>query len=563
MNEGIASITFVDAKGFKKRLAKSPEEVVNLGIRKQFIPDEIKQVGGDDDRTLRFIISTGSVDRDKDTIAPKGWNFKAFRKNPVVLFAHNSRQPPIGRALKLIKEDDRILADAQFMDDDIDTSGFSDMIFRMLKGKFLNAVSVGFIPEKFEFVDDEEHPDRRFGIDFLKQELLEFSIVPVPSNPEALIQARSVGDINTEPLQEWFEGVLKDWMQYKDVLLVPRKHIRELVSAMEEGKETKVFKISAEEQAKLLDKNLDAVKAQGAGTEDAPEVVQVGENGSDPDPVDTETPVEGTAEIAGTAVAPKMEIVNVHIDVRTAEDFDKGGLVELGQTVETKEDPGETPLDDGQPAPEDTDTEDEEVSQEEGISVEDKTEESLEPRKLKLISDGSVIGTKLIDADTGQTIAGIRSVKWEHSVGKLPKAELVLIMAAADIDIQCELTAEGLLVPSAEPVEELPAEGKTVADCKSQFDNTTEFRGEPHIPDESEPAEAQDAPQEDSQTDTGGEEVLTFADDILEEKQEEPAESSSKDLSDDEILEVIRSEIPNLLREIVSTEIGRLKGRVD
>lgn len=553
MSEDTAAVTFVDAKGFKKRYVKHPEEIVNLGIRKQFIPDDIKQVGDDADRTLQFIITTSAVDRDKDTIAPKGWDFKAFRKNPVVLFAHNSRQPPIGRALKLVKEEDRVLADTQFMDDDIDTSGFSDMIFRMLKGKFLNAVSVGFIPTKFEFVDDEDDPGRRFGIDFLKQELLEFSVVPVPSNPEALIQARSVGDINTEPLQEWFEGVLKDWMQYKDLLLVPRKHIRELVTVMEDGKGSKVFNISVKDKDDLLRKNLAVVTAEKAESEEKGNGVDI---------------PQGTAATAITPVDPPMEIVDIKFNVpptspEEAKDLAQRNL-DSSLEQEEKEDPGETPMDDGQPAPEETETEAEaeETVEAEGIVVEDKTKEPLAPRKLKLVSDGSVHGSNLIDVETGQKIAGVRSAKWEHTVGELPKATLDLIMTGVDIDIHCTLE-DGLLAPQEQLVEASPPdEGKTVADCQSQFDNTTQLRGEPHIPNESEPAETQDAPQEDSQTDTKGEEVLVFADDILTEK-ETPAEPVSQGLSNDDILAAIREVIPNLVKEIVKTEIGRVKGRVD
>src|SRR5690606_20034299 len=47
-----------------------------------------------------------------------------------------------------------------------------------------------------------EEDDRRFGVDFIEQELLEFSIVPVPANPDALIEARGmVGDL--EPMRAW------------------------------------------------------------------------------------------------------------------------------------------------------------------------------------------------------------------------------------------------------------------------------------------------------------------------------------------------------------------------
>jgi phage head maturation protease len=51
-------------------------------------------------------------------------------------------------------------------------------------GGYLKATSVGFMPLKYTFSKD---PAREYGIDFLEQELLEFSIVTIPANPDALI----------------------------------------------------------------------------------------------------------------------------------------------------------------------------------------------------------------------------------------------------------------------------------------------------------------------------------------------------------------------------------------
>ena len=40
------------------------------------------------DRTVRFTISTGDVDRDNDTIDPQGWELAQFEKSGVVLWDH-------------------------------------------------------------------------------------------------------------------------------------------------------------------------------------------------------------------------------------------------------------------------------------------------------------------------------------------------------------------------------------------------------------------------------------------------------------------------------------------
>jgi hypothetical protein len=59
-----------------------------------------------------------------------------------------------------------------------------------MREKFISACSVGFVPLKYSFSRD---PDRPFGIDFERQELLEVSIVPIPANANALVQGRSAG----------------------------------------------------------------------------------------------------------------------------------------------------------------------------------------------------------------------------------------------------------------------------------------------------------------------------------------------------------------------------------
>jgi hypothetical protein len=55
----------------------------------------------------------------------------------------------------------------------------------LITAGYIKAGSVGFIPLERKFSDQ-----RHGGIDFKRQDLLEFSIVPVPANAHALIEAR-------------------------------------------------------------------------------------------------------------------------------------------------------------------------------------------------------------------------------------------------------------------------------------------------------------------------------------------------------------------------------------
>jgi HK97 family phage prohead protease len=107
---------------------------------------------------------------------------------------HDNTMLPVGKASNVRIEDGALKARAEFTPAGL--VKYNDIVFEMLKTGFLSATSVGFIPLKYNFVDD---PQRRFGIDFLEQELLEFSIVTVPANAEALIEGRSAASAELAP----------------------------------------------------------------------------------------------------------------------------------------------------------------------------------------------------------------------------------------------------------------------------------------------------------------------------------------------------------------------------
>jgi hypothetical protein len=72
------------------------------------------------------------------------------------------------------------------------------MVFNMYKSGFLNAVSIGFDPYEWEALEEKDGKTptdlvgmMNQGTHFTKWDLLEFSAVPVPSNPDALIDRKS------------------------------------------------------------------------------------------------------------------------------------------------------------------------------------------------------------------------------------------------------------------------------------------------------------------------------------------------------------------------------------
>ena len=172
----------IGSRAFERRKLDEGRESGESTIIVRAMDVEIKSDG---ERAFDFTISTASVDRYGDTIAVGGWKLENFKKNPVVLWMHDNTRPPIAQAANVRVEGGALKARVVFDAPEIDP--FAEQIFQKLKTGTIRATSVGFIPLKYNHVDD---PARRFGIDFLEQELTEFSIVTVPANAEALVDAQ-------------------------------------------------------------------------------------------------------------------------------------------------------------------------------------------------------------------------------------------------------------------------------------------------------------------------------------------------------------------------------------
>jgi HK97 family phage prohead protease len=188
-------MNFVDSYGFKSlHVKQSPtggwirqkQPGIAAGIRK-LASETVLPIG---DRTLHFTISTDSVDRDQDSISVAGWQLENFLRNPVVLWSHRAEELPIGKAVDIGRDENRLHAAVKFLPGGYGAaSDLADVVYRMAADGYLAATSVGFRPVSWDFTDDETRgaSDWFPGIDFHEQELVELSLCTVPSNPDALI----------------------------------------------------------------------------------------------------------------------------------------------------------------------------------------------------------------------------------------------------------------------------------------------------------------------------------------------------------------------------------------
>lgn len=153
-------------------------------LSKSFDPNTVLE-----NRKMKFIISTGAKDRGKEVINMDNWSFENYKANPIVGYQHavhgsyfSDPNPDMVIGKSEVSVDSFngkkvIVAEAEFEPADINP--IADKILKKLVFGSLNAASVGILPtgtgknEKGVYYYDG-------------QELLEWSVVNIPMNQEAI-----------------------------------------------------------------------------------------------------------------------------------------------------------------------------------------------------------------------------------------------------------------------------------------------------------------------------------------------------------------------------------------
>ena len=74
---------------------------------------EIKGID-EKEQTLTAYVSTGARDRMNEVLDPAGIDMSNYKKNPVVLWAHDYTKPPIGKAMWIKKDGVGVLSKVKF-----------------------------------------------------------------------------------------------------------------------------------------------------------------------------------------------------------------------------------------------------------------------------------------------------------------------------------------------------------------------------------------------------------------------------------------------------------------
>ncbi|MCX7611851.1 MAG: HK97 family phage prohead protease [Ignavibacterium sp.] len=187
-------------------------------------------------REITHIITSDTVDRDGDIVIPEGGKFDNYERNPIVLFMHNQYYP-IGKNLwkKIVKDSTGTYLKVKTKI--TDKTELANDVFNLYSEGILKAWSIGFTPNwnKVEEIKDEK--GKFLGYKFNEWELLEYSAVSIPANPDAITEAYKI--VKSEELKrqiEYDEMKLKlnDLTKYDNEIKRLNDEINELKSLITE-----------------------------------------------------------------------------------------------------------------------------------------------------------------------------------------------------------------------------------------------------------------------------------------------------------------------------------------
>lgn len=148
------------------------------------------------ERSIVHYASTKDLDRDNEIVVPEGIDLTNFKKNPQVLWNHmswGSAINTIGKSLWQKVDDKGLLCKTEFA-----PTNLGSECFELYKGGFLTSWSIGFMAKEWTDTGDNIRT-------FIKTELLEYSAVTIPANPEA-ISLNFIKGLKTDEMKEAFSS---------------------------------------------------------------------------------------------------------------------------------------------------------------------------------------------------------------------------------------------------------------------------------------------------------------------------------------------------------------------
>lgn len=171
------------------------ETEINTEVAIRHIPVSVREVN-EEKRTVDFVISTDAIDRHTTVLSADGWVTDAYMRNPIFGYQHevygsmfNKSDPDdvIGKGIKTWQEKGETMLRVEFEPKEINEK--AEKLFRKVLFGSLGSVSVGFLPlpgEHGETKITKLKSGKEIEVFYYgKRELLEVSLVNIPSNREA------------------------------------------------------------------------------------------------------------------------------------------------------------------------------------------------------------------------------------------------------------------------------------------------------------------------------------------------------------------------------------------
>jgi HK97 family phage prohead protease len=151
------------------------------------------------DEQLHAILSDLTEDRYGDIVGDGthpmlGWDITTFKTNPVALWSHQN-QSPIGTWRDVHVKDGALRGRLTLAPPG--STKLVDELRALLAANVVKGISVGFVPT-------ESKPRGNGGVHYLRNSLIEASLVSVPANPSALLTAKALG-ISRETIAKIFK----------------------------------------------------------------------------------------------------------------------------------------------------------------------------------------------------------------------------------------------------------------------------------------------------------------------------------------------------------------------
>lgn len=203
----------LSARAFKSLARKGGVPAAGVLVGKDYpVSVEPGDVSDPGDRRVRFTLSRPEVDREGDIVSLSGWMLDAYKNSPVVLWNHDHDRL-VGRTVDIGLEDGGLKGTVEFVPADTPVFGpLAEGLLRLCRAGFVHACSVGFRPLEWSIPQGEMARGDDFapGIDFLRQELVEWSLVGIPCLPSALIEPVPIAAPDAAPVPGTPPPVVQD-----------------------------------------------------------------------------------------------------------------------------------------------------------------------------------------------------------------------------------------------------------------------------------------------------------------------------------------------------------------